>query len=476
MMSLAVGSHAQGWRGPTWSEFSGTNQATVPDPLFGSVVGWDRPAPVGWDEPSPGQWNKKPLEEFGKSILTWKKAGVTPLVILGYIESWAAYKGPREWVDVENNKWKITPNPDRTFTFSKYARSGSTWGLKSTWKDPGTDLSKWPPANEASWTAYVARTVKYLHAPPYNVQYFQIWNEACDNPTTGFWVGNMDDYIKKIHLPAAAIIHAAGAKVVYGGWPDVRTPAQMISVLDKYHAWKSIDELDCHYFNVWDMAAIRKAADERGYGKLGVWQTEHGFTPDKTYVANFYPRVLYWALNNRWTTPNKYKLFYFAEWSPDKPDAFGYGHCLWTGSTLCWHGQELRTLSNIFGKNVLSTYSGMSSVPALTKDFNADTSMQGFTAGKKIIVAVHLKKDDYDRYSSLNLQFKVRKRQVASAERVDLTGNATPLTVTGNATTSVSVSTKDVPRSNARVWNEEGHLPRTFYVVLTCRQIPAHSK
>jgi hypothetical protein len=118
----------------------------------------------------------------------------------------------------------------------------------------------------------------------------------------------------------------------------------------------------------------------------------------------------------------------------------------------------------------------MSSVPALTKDFNADTSMQGFTAGKKIIVAVHLKKDDYDRYSSLNLQFKVRKRQVASAERVDLTGNATPLTVTGNATTSVSVSTKDVPRSNARVWNEEGHLPRTFYVVLTCRQIPAHSK
>ncbi|BDI30461.1 hypothetical protein CCAX7_25120 [Capsulimonas corticalis] len=470
-MSFAARGHAQNWPGPTWTEFSGTNQAAQPDELFGGVVGWNRPEPVGWDERAPGQVGHKTLDEIGKSILIWKKAGVTPLVALGYTETWAADKSAREWIDAENIKWTIAPNPDGTFTFCKYTLSGKDWALQSTWKNPGTELSKWPSANPTTWTDYVARTVKFLHAPPYNIQYFQIWNEACDNPTTGFWVGNMDDYMRKIHLPAAAIIHAAGAKVVYGGWPSVRTPAQMTSLFDKYHAWGAIDILDCHYYDPTAMAALRTDADQRGFKKLGVWQTEHGFMPDKTYVANFYPRVLSWSLTHQWNTPNKYKLFYFAEWAPDDPKAYGYGNCLRAGSTLNWHGKELKTLSDLFGKDVLSAYSGISSVPALPQTFNADTSMQGFAAGKKIVVAVHLKPSDYDQYSSLTLKFKIPKSQIISAQRVDLTGNSEALTPTGSAATSVSVSTQDASGSDARAWNEgDQKTPRTFYVVLTCRK------
>jgi hypothetical protein len=77
---------------------------------------------------------------------------------------------------------------------------------------------KLPPEDVKDWEGFVERVVSFLSKPPYNLKYFQPWNEAEDQ-FTGFWYGGMDEFMETIHLPAARIIRKHGGKVVYGGYP-----------------------------------------------------------------------------------------------------------------------------------------------------------------------------------------------------------------------------------------------------------------
>ncbi|MCC8396186.1 hypothetical protein LJ656_26715 [Paraburkholderia sp. MMS20-SJTR3] len=189
------------------------------------------------------------------------------------------------------------------------------------------------PVDVGPWEQYVEAVVRKYSAPPYNLRYFQIWNEAAGKlsgglPQATFWHGPhfdkdekrakpyeraMQDYVEKIHLPAARIIRKYHAYIVYGGWPDqggldnfqrwleYRSPASKERMLD----W--VDYIDTHYLSVSDMESLYQQYVKNGPAR-GIWQTEIGdeYMKDPHYLPRYFFDFAVWALDRQWDDPNKY--------------------------------------------------------------------------------------------------------------------------------------------------------------------------
>ncbi|MGG1943831.1 hypothetical protein AB1286_03360 [Trinickia sp. NRRL B-1857] len=189
------------------------------------------------------------------------------------------------------------------------------------------------PKDESVWTRYVEAVVRTYSAPPYNVRYFQIWNEAAGRLSGGaaqatFWHGKnfsahadqakpydraMQDYVERVHVPAARIVRKYGGYVVYGGWPDqggletymqwleYRSPAVGARMLD----W--VDYLDTHYLGVDALTPLFERYVANGPAR-GVWQTEIGdrYMSDPHYLPMYFFKFAVWALHHEWDDPNKY--------------------------------------------------------------------------------------------------------------------------------------------------------------------------
>lgn len=279
----------------------------------------------------------------------------------------------------------------------------------------------------------------------------------------------LDEYIQKVHLPAAQAIHAVGGKVVYGGWPDATLPGPLLSLLDANSAWNSIDALDIHYFNVGDVQTLRSGADSRGYTNLPIWQTEIGFTSDYTFIPNYFARALCWNLTNNWTR-DKYHVFYFANWAPNDPRAYGYNDCLWSGSALNGSGQVLTNLANVLGgTNQLRPFPGVTSTPALYPQVWPSTSaLESFNYLTNLALVVSLTRADYTNNPQITLYLPVAPDEIASAARVDLTGVTSNIKGTSSTLgwgSQLTVSTRDVPGSLAETWNAGSSSP-VFYVLV----------
>jgi len=460
---------AQIWPGPNFREFSGVCQSGADNALFQSEISWNR-REVEWRalEPSRGVWNQARLDAIGEEVLALQAQGVSHLPILAYMTDWAADKSARQWtVGIES--WIMTPNDDGSMT-EDYYRNNSLVSSRVL-----REFSKFPPVIVADWTNYVTRVVNFLHPAPYNVQYFNVWNEAYYRPN-GFWHGSLDDYMQRIHLPAAEVIHAAGAKVVYGGWPDIGSLQELISLLDRNNAWSTIDVLDFHYLGTNAFQTLRSAADLRGYSNMAIWQTEVGFDADKPWVARSYPRRLYWALGNNWEQ-DKYKVFYFANWSPNDPMAYGYNRCLYSGSALSHHGQCLTNLAALLGgSNPLSRFTGVTSVPELSPQIIIESALFAFQVSNTIVLTVHLSAPDYEGFPNISFNLPLPISEILKAERVDLTGTTLDLTcqlvANGDTTQLLGVPVKDAEGTSARDWNDGTTNARTFYVRVTRTAAP----
>ena len=189
------------------------------------------------------------------------------------------------------------------------------------------------PKDDTVWTRYVEAAVRTYSAPPYNVRYFQIWNEAA-GPLSGgaaqatFWHGRsasgqdgrtrpyeraMQDYVDLVHVPAARIVRKYGGYVVYGGWPDQ-------GGLDTYIKWLEypspvvharmidwVDYLDTHYLGVDALTPLYERYVASGTAR-GIWQTEIGdrYMSDPHYLPMYFFRFALWALEHAWDDPNKY--------------------------------------------------------------------------------------------------------------------------------------------------------------------------
>jgi hypothetical protein len=206
-------------------------------------------------------------------------------------------------------------------------------GYTPNWNASVPDDSKSAPVDVKAWTRYVDAVVRKYSAPPFNLRYFQIWNEAAGklsggSPQATFWHGPdfdkdekrskpyeraMQDYVERIHIPAAQIIRRYGAYVVYGGWPDqgglsnfkqwleYRSPVLKERMLD----W--VDYIDTHYLAVADLDPLYQQYVKNGPAR-GIWQTEIGdeYMKDPHYLPRYFFDFAVWALQRNWDGPDKY--------------------------------------------------------------------------------------------------------------------------------------------------------------------------
>lgn len=399
----------------SFNNFIGTNHGGDSSIIPAKWVRFDLP----WDalQPVKGQTNQTVLNSWKSQIQAYINQGITVLPVLSYNAPWATATG--------NVK-----DPIKT-------------------------------ANIPDWQNYVDLVVSTFSAAPYNMTYFQVWNEA--HPNSGFYNDTLDNFIANIHKPAADVIHRHGCKVVYGGFPSCGTTDQYISLLDRTNAWSTIDVFDLHYYNLYDWDLLYTAASSRGITDANIWQTEVGFTTDLSYIPNNFSRFYYWAAN-RFMKPDQFKLFYFEWWAPDAPDAHGYHECLNDSNGLYYHGRELKNLTNLMAGSNVVPYTGFSNDQGISFDIDkSKSSIEGYKIGSdKAVIAVHYK----GAASNVKLTFSnVIVNSATAAKRVDILGNQTNLSFAddGNGKMSVSVPVSD-PNSEARSINS-GEM-KTFYVTV----------
>jgi hypothetical protein len=257
-------------------------------------VGWNR-LDFPWDEyePTQGHYNDQILQQYGQDILAMRASGAELLPCIGYNTLWSS-------------------------------------------EIPGDKFAPLAANHVADWTEMITRVVTFLHAPPYNVQYFQLWNEA--HPKSGFWNGDLDTYMDRVHIPGAKAVRDAGGKVVYGGWPVVDLQ-DYIPLLNKHNAWPTLDVLDMHYYNgTRDFDVLYDGAVAAGYPNIGIWNTEVGWENTAGFIDRVYPPLLCWAWRHNWSYPDKFKIFYYN-------DEGGGESSLHTGHGLSRHGAALKVMA-----------------------------------------------------------------------------------------------------------------------------------
>ncbi len=405
------------------------------------------------------------------------------LPMLGYNTDWSWDRADRTYYD----------SPDGLEDSPVYGHATTQYTMRSignneyektvyVWKKPSvfqpyawvyqsqtitTGDRKFPLASDyvLDWMNYVLHTVDALQ--PYGVEYYQIWNEA--HPNSGFWDGGLDEYMSRVHLPASLVIHGRGGKVVYGGWPGNVSVQTYINTLDAWDAWDSIDVLDMHYGSLTDFATLYDAAVARGRTDIGIWKTEFGFTQSVGKIGNAYPRFVRWALQHgSLQDHDRFKMFWFADWSPNSASASGYHKTLYSGDAIFHHGISLMTIGQLLDgdglqvRNDVINNKGWSAT--LTESID---SIESFKLTDRTVIAIHT--DDGSGTVTLSMPgFGQWGTDQMSFWRVDQSGYRTDLSdavsLIGDSLV-ITVGIADSTLSPVMDW-DIGILRNTFYVLI----------
>ncbi|MGH9430394.1 MAG: hypothetical protein ACRD3T_02510 [Terriglobia bacterium] len=337
-------------------------------------VGWER-IPFSWGqvEPQKGHWDWSTTDKIAQAALS---GNFTVLPDLGYTAPWA-----------------------KSATLNIFA----------------------PPTNVADWMEFVNQVVSRYSAAPYNIRYFQVWNE----PTlqAKFWRGNSNmSFIDQVYLPAAKVIRQHHCYVVFGGWPDGNSLQEFSSELSHNNAWQWTDILDVHYLNAWAWRSLYNNWIKNGKCK-GVWQTEVGFSSAPNALPLLYLPSLAFALSTGVNNPDEFKLFWYA--GPGSgPDA---NNCIIStnphGGALTQHGVRLKVLNELLGTGPLSSYTQFSAQPGLSyESLNGSNSAYGFQVGEnRSVVALILNKAHFASVSVVNVALTLSRRPT-SISMVAVTG------------------------------------------------------
>lgn len=470
-----------------FGNFLGTCQAggAIADrPLVGGMS-WTR-EDVYWSgvEPTKGAFDSAYLDSYQAMVAKVQSAGANVLPILDYTANWAVRRDAYSW---EEGGRSYTIGPVVSETTNAFDRRvtivDTATGATVTDAVQTIDKSKCPPADVADWEAYVEKVVSELTRAPYDVRYFEIWNEA--HWDSGFWYGGLDDYLTTIHLPAAKIIQKYGAKVVYGGWVCGVNVNEWLDLLDRHDAWWSVDVMDMHYNPLPAMDHVLTESRHRRRD-IAVWQDEIGYTNQTAFVPNMYAKAFHWALSNGLADdPDRFKLFWFAWHAYNDPNDPSYDMCVLSSDELSPIGRCLQTLGTLLGGTDVRTYGQFRTSPALSPQLDERASAaEAFQVGDDtIVLAVHLARQGpsniYWDFSSgltaLHLNQFDHTVSVsfpgvatsATVSRVDIYGNSQRLDWApgsdGRAAT-VLVPVRDAA-DDARTTNGNAEV-RTFYVVV----------
>ena len=349
-------------------------------------AGWQRDD-ICWGNTDGSAEQEITLTWMENHLAAARSAGVKVLPILDYMPEWLAADEDWEWTYAGIRKVvKVTPDENERSGYKRHLTEYDTHtGEKLS--DYDIPAAFCPPRDPAKWAAIIEKTVAHFAKPPYNVEYFQIWNEA--TPLTGpFWNASIERYVDEVHIPAAKVIRKHGANVVWGGWPDCNSLAEYDQALEYHNAWKYTDILDVHY--------LYPAAFERLWRKYvktrkceGIWMTEIGDSAHQTdIIPNQYPRMIYWALNHGWSDndPDKYKVFFFS-WdylTRPTPEALRFDE-------RPTQAARMKQLADLLGAPTLAPFHDFSTTPKMKFSlFEHDPSVEGFRSGDNIVIAFHI--------------------------------------------------------------------------------------
>lgn len=301
-------------------------------------IGWVREA-FYWDdiEPRKGKWE---FENTDRIVTEAQAQGLEVLPLLGYTARWSA---------------SVSQN-----IFS-------------------------PPQRTSDWENFVEHVVARYSNPPFNLRYFQIWNEPTRQAK--FWFGSDTEFVDAIYLPAARIIRRHHCYVVFGGWPASNNLPEFDSVLEYHDAWRWTDFLDIHYEGLSDWQYLYDRWVKTRKCK-GVWETELGFTNDPDFIPETYLSMLHWSLVAGWKNPNAYKLFWYAVWGAgaDGPNCLTQTNAK-DNAVLSDQGKRLAVLSQLFDTGPLTVFSDFRVTP-----LPPNSSALGFKCGRRIVIALFLDK------------------------------------------------------------------------------------
>ena len=337
-------------------------------------------------------------------------------------------------IEPEKGKW----NWNRTDQLVQAAHAESLEILPildytAPWAEAVAGQHVGPPKHVEDWEGYVDHVVARYGRPPFNLRYFQIWNEPTRE--AGFWRGPSNrDFVDTVYLPAAKIVRHYGARVVFGGWPHTNSLAELDDLLAYHDAWRWTDVVDVHYFG--------GAAWQHLYdywllsGKcMGIWQTEIGFTANPDYVPNVYLRALNWGLSSGWKDPDQYKLFWYAGWGAgadaDRCLTKSEGQGQQLKNVLTEDGRWLAVINDVLGAGALAAFTDFSTTPSLPPTVSeSQPAALGFKVGDdRVVIALLMDKAFSQKYSAIAVRASVRKRPgrvelvTSSGHRQALTGD-----------------------------------------------------
>ncbi|MCX7598371.1 MAG: hypothetical protein N2512_05830 [Armatimonadetes bacterium] len=385
--------------GGLFSDFSGANLSPArlsrPDLWRQLGLGMAR-IDASWPavQPGPGEWK---WDDLDARVLECANAGVPVVLMVGYTPAWTAVDGDYAFEEA-GHRWQVSVGP---FDAVGNSRSVRFRGLPLA----GGEALEGSEANlrfrkVSDWTRFVDLTVRRYSAPPFNVRYYQIWNEF--NWPPPWYMGTWRDFIDRVHLPAARVIRSHGGKVVFGGWACTAGPQELCDLLEYNDAWRMTDIIDFHY----QTNAAFEVCYERFVksGKChGVWQTEVGWTNWKEYLINTYCRVFYWALKHGYDTEDRFRMFWFHFVGP--PD-LALTDQFTSGQPLTDHGRCLRTLANILTGPVRA-WRDFTTDPALDFTLTEEQpSAEGFATPHSVVVAAHLSAEMLGRGKVFTLRLR----------------------------------------------------------------------
>lgn len=219
------------------------------------------------------------------------------------------------------------------------------------WNRQVTGSTGSPPVDYEAWQHFVTAAVRRYGSSPWNIRYFQVWNEPTRQAS--FWQGSHEAFFTRIYLPAAKIIRAAGRKVVFGGWPASNTISEFDRLLTSTGAIRYTDILDFHYggesrYNLLYDRYIRTGLAE------GIWQTEVGYITESLGVLHVWLRNMQWCLSHRWARAGQYKIFWYPAWESSKPRFHGLTTTTRRQVILTDKGRQLTLLNRLYGQGDLS--------------------------------------------------------------------------------------------------------------------------
>lgn len=461
-------------------EFSAVCNKIINTQYSNDTLGWVRFDCI-WDEyeKEKGVYNTQYLDKIGDEVKLSIEAGYTPLLILGYGPTWSVEQNGYTFTHkLTGDIYEYGPVGDvdikGTVRKGLHKKVTNKWGEVLTDQDVSLNNKfQMSAENVESWQNYVRAVLDYFTAEPYNLKYFQIWNEAY--PSSSFYYGDLDQYMQVVHIPAAKVMREyKDVKIVYGGWPCCGPMSEFVELMDNNDVWQYVDVIDVHYTPLDGMDYLYRAAKERGIEKPYVWQTEMGFTTDGSYPANMYARTLRWGLEhglfaadeNGVTDYDSVKLFWFANGSPDDPKAYGWNCSLLAGTRITDNGKSVFAFNKALTADKIEKFNNYRTTPYLKPETTEMLSAsEGFRLdNNRALIAVHLiKENNYssavsdvngtgeaidisDPAANVKLAVKGVSGNV-NAVRIDQFGNETPLKASysedGVLEISVPVAEKD---------------------------------